>query len=209
MKLMLLRALIALLLAPLIALLPAIPASAQQALEGSWAFQIEEAVIFRFDIAEGEDDNWSGIWTRPASFHSNGVLFTQMSGSEEVRSMAGLEFAGQVELSFDDPRPGAIPDIFRFELTGEDTAILTYVGTQLAPYPLVKVDPATPLAQFVRTRAYHRRNARERPEAGDAPIGEEQQPDAQAIDKKDQPHSEPPRDEAPAPAVGDDFLDGL
>lgn len=182
------------LIALLALMLPAVPACAQQALPGSWAFQVEDAVIFLFDIEAGEGDNWSGIWTRPRSFRSNGVIFTRMSGSEQVRSMAGLEFAGQVELSFDDPRPGAIPDIFRFELTGADTARLVYVGTDLAPYPLIRVDAATPVGPFNQMRAYHRRDALAEPAAD--PAG-------------DRTDDTPLDQQPPATGLGDDFLDAL
>jgi hypothetical protein len=187
------------LIAFVILLLPAAPAFAQQALQGSWAFQVEDAVIFRFDIEKSADGEWTGIWTRPGSFRSNGVIFTRMSGSEEVRSMAGLEFAGQVELSFDDPRPGAIPDIFRLELTGDNTARLDYVGTDLPPYPLIRVDETTPLGPFDEKRAYHRRNALEKPAADDAA----------SDDEEPQTDDAPQEDKRPASSLGDDFLNGL
>ncbi len=187
-------------LAFLLALIPAMPAAAQQALQGSWAFQIEEAVVFRFDVEQNEDGEWSGTWSRPNSFRSNGVIFTGMTGSEQVRSMAGLEFAGRVELSFDDPRPGAIPDIFRLELTGEDTASLIYVGTQLPPYPLIRVDAAMPLGPFDASRAYHRRDA----------ILEKTSPtddtDLEETSNEAEPTTKPA---PPASTLGDDFLNGL
>jgi len=186
-----------LLIAFLMLMLPAVPAAAQQALQGSWAFQVEDAVIFWFDLKKTETGEWSGIWTRPGSFRSNGVIFTRMTGSETVRSMAGLEFAGQVELSFDDPRPGAIPDIFRLELTGDDTARLVYVGTDLPPYPLIRVDETTSLGPFDSARAYHRRDALDRSETGKIPDND----------------AEAKADDAPVSSavstLGDDFLDGL
>ena len=155
----------------------------QDTLEGTWAFQIEDAVIFRFAITEGTGGEWHGVWTRPASFGSNGEMFGALSGSETLESMAGLNFAGLIELSFDDPRPGAIPDIFRFRLLGDGQAQLTYVGTDLAPYPLIRVAPDTPLGPFEKGRIYHRRDA------------------ATAVSRVPQ--------EQPSNRIGDDFLNGL
>ena len=183
-------------LAFLLLILPALPAAAQSALQGSWAFQIADAVIFRFDVEKAEGGEWSGTWSRPDSFRSNGVIFQQVKGSEEVESMAGLEFAGRVELSFDDPRPGAIPDIFRLELTGDDTARLIYVGTDLEPYPLIRVDADTPVGPFDESRVYHRR---------DAILEKVSESDDTEIPAQD----EQPDDAGPASRLGADFLDGL
>lgn len=191
-------------LAFLLLMLPAIPAAAQPDVQGSWAFQIADAVIFRFDVEKDEDGEWTGTWTRPASFRSNGVIFSDARGSEDVQSMAALEFAGQVELSFDDPRPGAIPDIFRLELTDQDTAKLIYVGTPLEPYPLIRVDRDTPLGPFAQGRAYHRRDA-----LGQKPATDTATIDTPKHSTEDAQANDPPQDKpAPAPSLGEDILEG-
>lgn len=137
-----------------------LPAQAfAQDLEGTWAFRIGDATIFTFEISESEDGEWHGRWTRPEDFASNGVVFARMVGSEEVEAMAALEFAGTIELSFDDPRPGAVPDIFNFRLMGPNTAEMTYVGTEFDPYPLIRVAPDTPLGPFDEDAIYDRDNA--------------------------------------------------
>ena len=137
-------------------LLPA-PAMAET-LEGSWAFEVEGTVIFRFDIAPaGKDGEWRGTWNKPGSFASDGNNFQQLAGPpEQVKSMAGLEFDHEVELSFNDPRPDAIPDIFRFRLIDSDAAEMDYVGTDLAPYILERVSPATKLGPWDAERTYSR-----------------------------------------------------
>ena len=142
----------------LCALLLPSPALAND-LEGAWALKIDDATIFRFDLREIADGVWRGTWTRPVSFGTNGAVFSQLEGERALTSMAGLELNGVVELSFDDPRPGAVPDIFRFRLTGERQAELIYVGTRLAPFPLVQTAPNTPLGPFAEDRVYDRDNA--------------------------------------------------
>jgi len=146
------------LLLTLLALLTPIAAQAHE-MEGRWAFQIEDAAIFVFAIEQAEDGEWHGTWTRPDTFASNGAVFARMVGERVVTSSAGIEFAGDIELTFDDPAPGAIPDIFRFRHLGEGRAQMTYVGTPLAPYPLVAVAPANRLGPFAEGRVYDRDNA--------------------------------------------------
>ncbi len=128
-------------------------------LEGSWALQIGPATIFRFDMAPvaGKDGEWKGTWSRPGSFATDGNHFSQMKLPARVTpTMAGLEFDGVVELSFDDRRPGAIPDIFRFKLIDADAAEMTYVGTDLLPYTVYRVKPGTPLGPYEPNVVYAR-----------------------------------------------------
>ena len=139
-------------------LLPAAPALAQD-LEGDWAFRVDEATIFIFAISQDDTGQWSGAWQRPQSFVSNGMVFSRMQGSETVRSMRGRMVDGDVELTFDDPRPGAVPDIFRITQTSPNQASLLYVGTQLEPYPLVRVAPGGSIGPFDDAMIYDRDNA--------------------------------------------------
>jgi hypothetical protein len=181
----------------LLALL-ALPAPAlADDLQGSWAFRIEEATIFTFDIAQDADGNWHGSWTRPASFRSNGVVFAQMTGSEQLEAMAALEADGTIELAFDDPRPGAVPDIFRFRQSGENQALLTYVGTDLPPYPLIRVAPDGGIGPFDADRIYDRDNA--------VTQADYVAPDAAIADGQTAPENS----QNPRPRVDAGFLDGL
>ena len=179
----------------LLALLTPTLAQAHE-MEGRWAFQIEDATIFVFEMERAEDGEWHGTWLRPDRFASNGAVFARLVGEREVTSSAGIEFAGDIELTFDDPAPGAIPDIFRFRHLGEGRAQMTYVGTPLAPYPLVAASAAARLGPFAEGRVYDRDNAVTVP-------GE-----VEAIPR---PAPTPPaasEDEADA-GLGADFLEGL
>ena len=152
----------------LLALFMPLPALAQDevqdrgsasTLEGSWALQIGPATIFRFDMSPvpGKDGEWRGTWSKPRSFATDGDRFSRLTLPARVTpSMAGLEFDGEVELSFNDPRPGAIPDIFRFKLVDADAAEMTYVGTDLAPYLVYRVEPGTPLGPYDANAVYVR-----------------------------------------------------
>lgn len=163
----------------LLAALLALPAQAlANDLVGSWAFRIDDATIFTFAISQDEDGDWQGSWTRPASFHSNGVVFAELTGSEQLDAMAALEFAGLIELSFEDPRPGAVPDIFRFRHIAENRAELTYVGTDLPAYPLIRVVPGSPIGPFEASRIYDFDNAVTEADYVAPPVVEEAPADA-------------------------------
>ena len=146
----------------LLALLLPLPAAAQDgrsSLEGSWALEISGAVIFRFDLEQDAGSGeWHGTWSRPESFASDGNHFAQITMPATVKqSMAGLQDGDSVEVSFNDTRPGAIPDIFRFRLIDPDAAEMTYVGTGLAPYIMQRVAADTPLGPFEDGVIYARR----------------------------------------------------
>jgi hypothetical protein len=146
----------------ILALLLPFPAAAQapagKTLEGSWVMEIGGTAIFRFDIAPAaKKGEWRGTWNRPSSLASDGNRFAKLTGPpEQVKSMAGIVVDDQVELSFNDPRPGAIPDIFRFRLMSADTVEMVYVGTDLAPYTLKRVAPGAKVGPWDASKVYAR-----------------------------------------------------
>ncbi|GAA0271504.1 hypothetical protein GCM10009127_09660 [Alteraurantiacibacter aestuarii] len=202
-----------------------LPVSAlAQGIEGNWDLRSGDTTIFRFTIAEGDGGEWSGTWQRPASFNTDGNAFARLSGGvEDVPSMTGIEFLERVELSFDDPRPGAIPDIFRFELIDEGHVRMTYVGTDLEPYLLVRSGENDPMGDWDITAIYRRtlpasaadgdirvrsnqpalelRSARPSaappPPPADEPVAAAEQED------------EAPQVEEPETRIGSDFLEGF
>jgi hypothetical protein len=64
---------------------------------------------------------------------------------------------GVLELSFDDPRPQATPDTFRFRCTKADHLDVTYVEARFEPFDFVKVpDGQSELGTFDPARSYVR-----------------------------------------------------
>ncbi len=162
-------------IAALLAVSALAPAHAQdtpgQSIVGTWDFRVDGTTIFRFEIEQAGDGEWLGEWQRPEVFNTDGNNFANLGGGiKSSPSMTGIEFLGKVELSFDDPRPGAVPDIFQFDLTGEDTVSMLYVGTELAPYQLVRAKEGDVIGDWDGGRIY-RRN---RP---DLQAGEDEGPD--------------------------------
>jgi hypothetical protein len=150
-----------LLLLVLFALLLPSGAMAQDAppeeIAGEWDLRIDGATIFRFAIEPAGDGAWQGRWSRPQVFNSDGNAFYNIrAGVRTTASMTGLAVGDAVELAFEDPRPGAIPDIFRFRLTGPDSVEMVYVGTGLAPYVLVRAAQGERLGAWDAARTYRR-----------------------------------------------------
>lgn len=211
---------------------PAGEASAEvHALAGTWDFRVDGTTIFRFEIEEGRGGEWHGRWQRPADFNTDGDAFSNMRGGVKTTdSMTGIEFLGMIELAFDDPRPGAVPDIFRFKLEGEDSAAMTYVGTELAPYALVRASSGAGIGDWDPARIYRRSASVEVParsgrvlddapeelrgfalpstgaavqfDGGDDPVED-------AASAQEQEQAAQSEDESPAPRVDSGFLDGL
>ncbi len=133
------------------------PAQEQASLEGLWDLAIDGVAIFRFEIRQAAGGEWSGTWSRPNRFNTDGNVFGNLGGGVKTTpSMTGILFAGAVELSFDDPRPGAVPDIFRFRQIDADTAEMTYVGTDLAPYRMVRAGDGAGFGSWPEGRVYRR-----------------------------------------------------
>ena len=164
-----------------------LPAAAQEGepLEGSWALQIGGTTIFRFDLSRADaGGEWHGTWSRPSRFATDGDNFSSMQlPARRISSNAGIEFDGAVEVSFPDPRPEAIPDIFRFRLIDPDAAEMTYVGTDLAPYVLQRVEPDTPLGPFAEGMTY----SRLAPPAAEPPAAVESEESSEIFDTGDIP----------------------
>ena len=157
---------------PLLALFLATPAVAEP-LEGSWALDAGGTTIFRFDLSKGADGKWHGTWSKPTSFASDGNNFSHLKGPpKEVRSMTALDTPDGIELSFNDPRPGAVPDIFDFKPIDADAVEMKYVGTDLAPYTLERVKPDAPLGPWDIDKTYSREAQASEAKADSAPPAE-------------------------------------
>ncbi|MCL6250322.1 hypothetical protein M3P36_04570 [Altererythrobacter sp. KTW20L] len=128
-----------------------------QGIEGAWDLQADGTTVFRFEIGQAANGEWQGRWLRPETFNSDGNAFYNIrGGTRATTSMTALTVGDTVELGFDDPRPGAIPDIFSFRLTGPDSAEMVYVGTDLAPYALVRASADDAMGPWDAARIYRR-----------------------------------------------------
>ena len=162
----------------LLAVFLALPSTAiaQETLEGSWALRLEGAIIMRWDI-ERDGQEWTGAWTKPDSFASDGRRFARIQLPAVEREADEARSIGEwTELRFDDPDGTDDPDVFRFRLLDSRRAEMIYVGTGLPPFALERVIEDARLGPFEEGRVYgetrptvRRATAPERPSGEGAP----------------------------------------
>lgn len=149
------RALIALLLLVAPFLLVGTPAMAADP-SGRWAFRAGDKTLFQFDLRRTAK-GWTGIWVRPEHFATDGDSFSNVTGPAIQRSTTSArELDDAVELSFDDPRPGATPDIFRIHAIDAGHAEALYVGTRMEPFALVREAEGARIGPWDSQRTYVR-----------------------------------------------------
>ena len=132
------------------------PAMAAADPTGIWALRAEGTTIFRFEISRTAT-GWTGIWARPEYFQTDGQSFSRISGPV-VRRVARQARAidGVLELTFDDPRPNATPDLFRLHVIDSTHAEADYVGARMEPLALVRVKASAPLGGWNPSHSYVR-----------------------------------------------------
>lgn len=132
-----------------LALFIAVPAAASD-FAGSWDLKSDSTIIFRLTIHGS-----SASWTRPTLFETDGDSFFNLTSPTAVRTARSIrDIDGDIELSFDDPRPGATPDVLRLHRVAADRATMTYVGTGLAPFALTRATAGTTPGHWEHERHY-------------------------------------------------------
>lgn len=125
----------------LLPLLLAVAPAPTSDLAGSWDLTLAETTIFRLEIATGPD-GMTASWVRPVHFESDGESFSRLSGptvTRKARSIRNVD--GDVELSFDDPRPKTMPDVLRLHRVGAAQIEVIYEGTGWAPFRFARSKP--------------------------------------------------------------------
>jgi hypothetical protein len=139
------------------ALLTALSISPMQCAVGTWDLKASDQAIFRFEINESQD-GMTATWERPDDFEMDGESFSQINGTTVRRSARSVKpVDGDIELNFDDPAPGATPDIFRLHCVGSDHLNVAYQGTGFEPFDFVRVQVMQPtLGPWDKERSYVR-----------------------------------------------------
>jgi hypothetical protein len=119
-------------------LLTALSISPTQCAIGTWDLKASDQVIFRFEISTTSTDT-KAMWERPENFDMDGESFSSISGTTVRRLAHSVKIVGgDVELNFDDPTPGATPDIFRLHCVGLDHLKVAYQGTGFERFDFVR-----------------------------------------------------------------------
>jgi len=123
---------------------------------GLWAVRAGDSTLFQFELHHGAK-GWAGVWVRPEHFSTDGDSFSNVTGPAIRRvTISARAVDDAIELTFDDPAPGATPDIFRIHLVDAGHAEARYVGTGMEPFTLVReadgarIGPWDPQRSYVR-----------------------------------------------------------
>ena len=139
--------------------------AAALSLEGAWGLRIDDVVILAFHLERTASD-WSGRWIRPRSFATDGALFTRIEGPPTAIRASKVRALGEwTELTFDDPRPGAVPDVFRLRSLPGGKVEAIYVGTGFAPFVLEKLANDARIGAWPSGRSYQRPGVKAAPGA--------------------------------------------
>jgi hypothetical protein len=128
-------------------------------LSGAWAVKSGGTTIYRFEIAKTAQ-GWSGTWERPQTMQTNGEAFDHLAGPI-VRRVASKAIADgdSLDLTFEDPRPGAIDDVFRIQTIDATHAKASFptleaFGMQVDPEILVRESSNAPLGGWDTDASY-------------------------------------------------------
>jgi hypothetical protein len=107
---------------------------------GTWDLKASDETILRFEI-NTTSSGTTAIWERPERFRVDieGEKFSNLSSNAVRRSAQSVRLVnGDVELSFDDPEPNSIPDIFVLKCVEPNRLKVDYQGIGLEPFDFVR-----------------------------------------------------------------------
>jgi hypothetical protein len=131
----------------------AAPASAAD-LAGRWVLRADDTVMMTFDITNSPH-GWLASWERPRHFESDGETFTRVAGPVIRRTAKSVRtLPDGVELTFDDPAPHSIPDVFVIRLRDKNTAEVKYDPFWQEPATLARVASSFRLGGWDAGRRY-------------------------------------------------------
>lgn len=123
---------------------------------GRWALRAGDTTLMLFEVVR-TPAGWTGAWQRPAQLESDSDSFSRVTGPVIRRiARSAREVPGGIELTFDDPAPGATPDIFVLRARDGTTADLGYAAFGNEPATLVREVSAGAFGKWDASRTYVR-----------------------------------------------------
>lgn len=122
-------------------LVAALSVSAVPCADGDWIFKAGDTSLFRFGV-HASPQGLKATWDRPQDFDFDKENFTNVTGPVIRRTAIKVQPVGDdLELTFDDPRPGATPDIFRLHCLADGQVSAMYQGVAFEPFLLGRAVP--------------------------------------------------------------------
>jgi hypothetical protein len=124
---------------------------------GNWILKAGDQTIFRLAIRTTATGT-TAVWERPEHLDLGADSFSRVIGPVIHRSAGRtMIINGDIELSFDDPAPGATPDEFHLHCVNSDRLDVTYRDTGLEPFTFARErGKALPLGPWDRQLIYQR-----------------------------------------------------
>ncbi len=128
-------------------------------LAGTWAVKSGATTLYRFEVSHTAE-GWSAIWERPQSMRTNGETFDRIAGPVIRRVASKVVADGDaLDLTFDDPTPGNVADVFRIQTIDDTHAEASYpsleaFGLHVDPEILVRESSQAPLGGWDTDTAY-------------------------------------------------------
>ncbi len=105
---------------------------------GVWALKAEGTTLCRFEISKTAG-NWNAVWVRPTVMRTDGYTVFAIQGPAIRRTASKVSASGDtLDLTFDDPQPGGMPDVFRIHVTDDTHATEEYLALNSEPFVLVR-----------------------------------------------------------------------
>ncbi len=121
----------------------------------TWSAAAGGAKIFQLEIHEGPPGT-TATWLRPQTFQLDGDSFSHVDGPVIRRGSRTVRVVdGDLELTFDDPKPGETPDILRLHRVDADHAQAILVGMPFDPLDLEReTGRSAPIGPWDKSRTY-------------------------------------------------------
>lgn len=136
-------------------LLAAASVSAAPCVDGDWIFRSGNTTLFQFGV-HSSPKGLEASWDRPQHFESDRESVTKVRGPIVRRMARSVRPVGDdLKLSFDDPEPNSVPDVFRLHCEKDGTLTAAYAGLLVDPLRLVRAPGArAKLGPWDVARAY-------------------------------------------------------
>ncbi len=121
---------------------------------GIWALKAEGTTLYRFEISKTAS-GWNAIWVRPTAMRTDGYTIFDIHGPVIRRTASKVAASGDaLELTFDDPQPGGMPDVFRIHVTDDTHATEEYLALNSESFDLVREPADTTLGDWDAQKIY-------------------------------------------------------
>ena len=139
-------------------LVAALSVSAVPCADGDWILKTGDAALFQFGV-HASPKGLEATWDRPQDFDFDKESFTNVTGPVIRRTAIKVQPVGDdLELTFDDPRPGATPDIFRLHCLADGHVSAMYQGVGFEPFLLDRAVPGKDiLGPWTAKRTYQQK----------------------------------------------------